>query len=423
MRERALAAALALGVCALALAASTTGQVAPPAPPSAAQIASGQYLVAVGDCAGCHTRGHATALAGGYPLNTPFGSIYSANITPDRATGIGSWSEADFYRAMHTGRDDQKQNLYPAFPYAYFIKISRADVDDIRAYLMTRAPVHYTPPANPLPFSLPIRPLVSFWNWLYLKPGDYLPQRAYGAAWNRGAYIVEGLGHCGACHTPKTLLEGDKLSQAFQGGTLDNWFAPNLNGDRRGGLGTWTAADIAEFLKTGRNARSSASGSMARVVALSTSKMSDADLAAVATYLKSRPAAANPPTPRIDISLMRQGQAIYVDNCSGCHKVNGAGVPRFFPPLSGNTNVQSSNPTTLAHIVLTGTIMPATATRLTQFAMPAFAWKLNDQQIAAVVTYVRNSWGNAAPPVSADQVGNLRSKVAAHPVRKPSSRV
>jgi len=416
-------AALVLGACAVALGASTASQVAPPVSPSAAQIARGQYLVAVGDCAGCHIRGHATALSGGYPLNTPFGMIYSANITPDKATGIGSWSEADFYRAMHTGRDDQKHNLYPAFPYAYFTKVSRADVDDIRSYLMSRAPVKYTPPANPLPFSLPIRPLVSFWNWLYLKPGVYRQEPARGAAWNRGAYIVGGLGHCGACHTPKTLLEGDKLSQVYQGGTLDNWFAPNLNGDRRGGLATWTPADIVEFLKTGRNARSSASGSMARVVALSTSKMSDQDLAAVATYLKSLPATGTAPTPRIDAAVMRQGQAIYVDSCSGCHTMNGAGTPRFFPPLGGNTNVQSANPTTLAHIILTGTIMPATTTRLTQFAMPAFAWKLNDKEIAAVATYIRNSWGNAAPAVSADQVRDLRGKVAAHPVRKPPSKV
>ncbi|HZL00695.1 MAG TPA: c-type cytochrome [Caulobacteraceae bacterium] len=413
----------ALALAAFALAASSQPESPAPAPPSAAMIAEGRYLIEMGDCAGCHTRGQAPALSGGYPLNTPFGVIYSANITPDKDTGIGSWSEADFYRAMHSGRDDQKHNLYPAFPYTYFTRASRADVDAIRAWLMSRTPVRYTPPANRLPFPLTIRPLVSVWDWLYLKEGEFQPRSSQSAAWNRGAYIVNGLGHCAACHTPKTLLQGDKTNDALQGGTLDNWFAPDLNGDPRGGLATWTAADIAEFLKTGRNAHSSASGSMARVVAFSTSKMSDQDLAAVATYLKALPATRIARARPIDAAVMSQGQAIYVDNCSGCHKMDGTGIPRFFPPLGGNTNVQAANPTTLAHIVLTGTIMPATATRPTQFAMPAFAWKLSDKEIAAVASYIRNSWGNAAPVVSASQVGDLRGKVAAHPVRKPPSKV
>ncbi|HEY5106485.1 MAG TPA: cytochrome c [Caulobacteraceae bacterium] len=421
---QAILAVLALG--ALILASSTASQTPAPvsASPSAAMIEKGRYLAIVGDCNGCHTRAGGSYLAGGFPLNTPFGVIYSANITPDKDTGIGSWTLADFQRSMSQGKDDQKHNLYPAMPYPSYTHVTVADDAAIFAYLKSVTPVNYTPPANKLPFPLTVRPLVSFWNWLYLKRGPIAPPPQASVQWARGAYIVRGLGHCGACHTPKTLLQGDKSDDALQGGTLDNWFAPDLNGDRRSGLASWTAADIVEYLKTGRNARSSASGSMAREIAFSTSKLTDTDLAAIATYLKSLPAAkAAPEPPRLNANVMTEGKAIYVDECSACHKMDGSGVPRFFAPLVGSSNVQSPNPTSIDHVILTGTRMPATDTRPTQLAMPAFAWKLNDQEVAAVATYIRNSWGNVAPTVSADQVGDVRSKVAAHPVRKPPSKV
>ncbi|MDQ2860223.1 MAG: cytochrome c [Pseudomonadota bacterium] len=407
-----------------ALASGAVSQT--PAPASAANAAlieQGRYLAVLGDCASCHTRPGGQPFAGGLPLKTPFGAIYSANITPDKDTGMGGWSEADFYRAMHEGRDDQRHHLYPAMPYPYYTLVPRAEVDAIRAYLLSVKSVAYTPPANTLPFPLNIRWGLTFWNGLYLKEGDWRPSAGRSAAWNRGAYIVQGLGHCGACHTPKTLAMGDKRDDALQGGVIDNWFASDLNGDRRGGLGSWSAADIVEFLKTGRNARSSASGSMSLVVQVSTSKMTDPDLAAIAVYLKSLPAskaanAASPATP-----VMAAGRAIYTDECAACHKADGAGVPRFFPPLAGNANVQSSDPTTLDRFILTGTQAAATDARPTALSMPAFAWKLTNAQVAAVATYVRNSWGNAASPVSADMVGGLRGKVAAHPIRKPPGRV
>ncbi|HEY1753209.1 MAG TPA: cytochrome c [Caulobacteraceae bacterium] len=423
-RPRALA--LAAAVAGLAMTAPGAGQpVAPPATPAVnPQVEEGRYLAALGDCESCHDRPGGQKLAGGLPLNTPFGVIYSANITPDRDTGIGAWSEADFYRAMHEGRNNHNAHLYPAFPYAYFTRMSRAEVDAIRAYLMAQPAVSYRPRANRLPFPLSIRALVGVWNWLYFKPGDFQPAAGQSAAWNRGAYIVEGPGHCGACHTPKTFLGGDKQQQALQGGQLDNWFAPDLNGDARGGLADWTTADIVEFLKTGRNARSSASGSMSDVIVHSTSQMNDGDLAAVATYLKSLPAAkAAAPAPAApDPAAMQAGAALYLDNCAACHRADGAGVPREFPPLKGNSNVQTGNPTTVDRFILSGTESTATDARPTPLAMPSFAWKLTDAEIADVATYIRNSWGNAAPPVSAGDVAKLRGKVAAHPVRKPSEK-
>jgi mono/diheme cytochrome c family protein len=384
------------------------------------QVEVGRYLVILGDCESCHDRPGGQKFAGGLPLNTPFGVIYSANITPDRQTGIGAWSEADFYRAMHEGRDDQNAHLYPAFPYPYFTRISRGSVDAIRAYLMTLPAVSYQPPPNRLPFPFSIRALVGFWNWLYFKPGGFAPAADQSADWNRGAYIVNGPGHCGACHTPKTFLGGDEQDRALQGGKLDNWFAPDLNGDQHGGLAAWSQADLVEFLKTGRNARSAASGSMADVITYSTSKMSDADLTAVAAYLKSLPAAKPAPAPmNLDAAAMRAGQAIYLDNCAACHRADGSGVPGEFPPLPGNANVQSSDPTTIDRFILTGTEATATDARPTALAMPSFGWKLTDAEVAAVATYIRNSWGNTAPAVSAGDVARLRGKVAAHPIHKP----
>jgi len=417
-----IAATLCVG--AFALQSSSHSQTSAPPSPNAAMIAKGRYLAALGDCASCHTREGGPALAGGFALNTPFGTIYSANITQDKTTGIGSWSQTDFERTMNEGQDNHKRNLYPAMPYPSYTHVTKGDVDAIFAYLKMVKPVHYTPPPNRLQFPLTIRPLLFFWNWLYLRHGPIaVPARA-SPQWVRGAYIVQGLGHCGACHTPKTIFQGDKYDDALQGDVLDNWFASDLTGDPRAGLASWSAADIVEFLKTGRNARSSASGSMSPVIVHSMSKMSDTDLKAIAVYLKSVPEAKSETQPQHPAAaLMAQGRAVYVDECSACHKMDGAGVARFFPPLRGNANVQQTDPTTLLHYILTGTQTATTSARPTPFSMPTYAWKLNDDELAALATYIRNSWGNAAATVSADQVKDLRRKVAAHPQRKPPSKV
>jgi mono/diheme cytochrome c family protein len=301
--------------------------------------------------------------------------------------------------------------------------MSRGEVDAIRAFLMSQPAVSYRPPADRLPFPLSIRALVGFWNWLYFKPGAFQPRAAQSAVWNRGAYIVNGPGHCAACHSPKSILGGDQRQRFLQGGKLDNWFAPDLNGDAHGGLAAWSAADIVEFLETGRNARTTASGSMADVITYSTSQMSDADVAAVAIYLKSLPAAKGAlAAPSLDPAATRAGQALYLDNCAACHRADGAGVAREFPPLRGNSNVQSSDPTTIERFILSGTEATATNARPTSFAMPSFAWKLTNGEVADVATYIRNSWGNTAPAVSAGDVGKLRRKVAGHPIRKPSEK-
>jgi len=374
-------------------------------------VARGRYLAVAGDCEACHTTPGGARFAGARPIRTPFGIIYSANITPDLTTGIGAWTADEFYRAMHKGVGHGGKNLYPAFPYPYFTHMTRADVDDVRAYLATIPAVDQPKPPNQLPFPFNIRFLLKLWNALFFRAGEFRPDPAKSAAWNRGAYLVWGPGHCGGCHTPKNFLAADRNSRALQGGRLDNWVAVNLTGDPRQGLASWDEADIVEYLRSGRNARASASGSMQEVIYYSTSRMSDADLAAIATYLKDLPPGAPKPARKApSAAAMRAGEAIFTDVCSACHQANGEGVPRIFPPLAGDVSVQAKDPTTVVRIILEGTRAVPTPARPTPTAMPAFAWKLDDDAIASVATFVRNSWGNSAPPVSAGKVAKLRRR-------------
>ena len=372
-------------------------------------VTRGKYLAVLGDCASCHTRKNGPAFAGGRGLDSGFGTIYSSNLTPDAQTGIGDWTADQFYRAMHKGRAADDSHLYPAFPYPYFTHMTRADVGAIYAYLRTVPAVTYTPPPNKLPFPLNIRGLMALWNALYFDEGEYKPDAAKSVQWNRGAYIVTGPGHCGGCHTPKNFLMADDNEHALAGNVQGTWFAADLSGEERGGLASWSAADIEEYLETGRNARAGASGSMQEVVELSTGRMTDADRAAIAAYLKDLPPsmpAEMPATP--DPAAMRAGEAIFADACASCHLSRGEGQMRLFPPLAASASVQSRDPTTVLHVVLKGSALLATGKMPTPAAMPAFDWKLDDRQIADVATYIRNAWGNSAKPVSPGDVGKLR---------------
>jgi mono/diheme cytochrome c family protein len=379
--------------------------------PNAAQLRRGQYLVAAGDCLSCHLREGGEPFAGGLGLNTPFGAIYTSNITPDRQTGIGAWTGDQFYRAMHDGKGAHGENLYPAFPYPWFRRASRADDDAIFAYLMTLPAVSYTPPQNNLPFPFNIRGSVGAWNLLFLDAHDFQSDPGRSAEWNRGAYLVKGLGHCGACHTPKNSFGADKSKQEFHGGKLDNWVAPDLTGNSRMGLGDWSVDDIVEFLATGRNPRAAAGGAMAEVITYSTSLLNDADRHAIAVYLKSQPASAAITASTPDSGAMRRGAEIYSDACASCHLENGVGQPRVFPPLGKDAMLQQSDPTGLEHVILGGTRIGMSASRPSPLSMPSFAWKLTDQEIADVSTFIRNSWGNRAAQVSASDVRDLRKKL------------
>jgi mono/diheme cytochrome c family protein len=375
------------------------------------RIEHGRYLATLGDCAGCHNQPGGKPYAGGLALETPFGKILAPNITPDRETGIGAWSDEDFVNALLNGRGDDGKRLYPAMPYPYYTKMSRDDALAIRAYLATVEPVQHEVVSNQLPFPFSIRTGLLAWNWLFFTPGRFESVAGKSAEWNRGAYLVEGPGHCGACHTAKNFLGGDDTSQALQGGVLQGWFAPNLTGDARRGIGGWSVDDVVAYLKTGHNRITAATGPMSEVVVDSTSHLHDDDLRAIATYLKSLPGQDQAPKPVAGTeAAMRAGKAIFVDQCNACHMPSGAGIPNMFPALKDSPAVQSADPTNLIRIVLQGARSVATDAAPTAPGMPAFDWKLSDDQIAAVVTYIRNSWGNAAAAVAAGDVKKLRTR-------------
>jgi mono/diheme cytochrome c family protein len=379
--------------------------------PNAVQLRRGQYLVAAGDCMSCHLRDGGEPLAGGLGLKTPFGVIYSPNITSDKETGIGDWTNEQFYRAMHDGIDDEGKNLYPAFPYPWFRLVSREDDDAILAYLKTTPAVKYSPPQNDLRFPLNFRAAVKGWNLLYLNSHDFQQDPGRSPEWNRGAYLVNGFGHCGGCHTPKNALGADKSDREFQGGTLEHWVAPDLTANNRTGLGNWGVEDITEYLRTGRNALAGAGGPMADVITYSTSLMNDADRHAMAVYLKSQAASPSLAHTPPDAGAMRRGAEIYSDACASCHLESGVGQPRYFPPLGPNAVLQQADPTGLEHLILAGGRIGTSPSRPSALTMPSFAWKLDDQEIADVSTFLRNSWGNQAAAVSVSVVRDVRKKL------------
>ena len=379
-------------------------------------IQRGRYLATAGDCTACHTAIGGKLFAGGRAIETPFGSVVAPNITPDADTGIGNWSSDEFVSALHDGIGHNGVHLYPAMPYTYYTRMSRKDDLAIRAYLQTVDPVRNAVRANQLPFPFNVREGMAGWDALFFTKGEFQPVAGKSAQWNRGAYLVEGAEHCGMCHTPKNALGGDETGSAFQGYALQGWFAPNLTGNERLGLGRWTVDDVALYLKTGRNRYDIASGPMAEAVSDSTSHLSDDDLVAMATYLKDLPAGGTTVAAQAaDTPVMRQGEAIYVDQCSACHTRQGEGIVGLFPRLSGAPLVQQASAASLIHVVLEGSRAVATDAAPTGPAMPSFAWKLSDNQVAAVLTYIRNSWGNAAQPVSDGAVATARRAAERNP--------
>jgi mono/diheme cytochrome c family protein len=400
------AAATLLGSC--------WAQVGHADPQAFALIEKGRYLTVLSDCTSCHTVPDSRQpFAGGRAIETPFGNIVAPNITPDRETGIGAWSDDEFDAAVRQGLGRDGAKLYPAMPYNAYTKLSREDVLAIRAYLNTVPAVRNAVTADTLPFPFNIRAVMGVWDTLYFTAGEYKPDPHKSAEWNRGAYLVTGPGHCPACHTPKTALGGDKTRQYLKGSDLQGWFAPDLTDDKSAGLGRWTTDDVVTYLKTGHNRISAAVGPMAEVVSLSSSHMTDPDLNAIATYLKSfsgssgssAPIGANDPR-------MVAGQAIYRDQCSACHGLDGHGSPQLFPSLADSSVARSEDAATQIRIVLRGARSVATAAEPTAPGMPSYGRQLTDAEIAAVLTYIRNSWGGAASAIAAQDVTNARATLA-----------
>jgi mono/diheme cytochrome c family protein len=395
----------------LAACARPSAAPAQPTPSNQAfvEIERGRYLTVVADCTACHTVPRLGQFAGGRPIATPFGTLISPNITPDAQTGIGRWTATQFEDALRHGKMPDGKLMYPAMPYPYYTHMSAADVRSIWAYLRTLPPVHNPVVSNQLPFPFRIRASMWFWNLLYFKPGEFHPHPERSAVWNRGAYLTEGPAHCGACHTPKTFLGGDKSGHALQGYSLQGWFAPNITNDDARGLSGWSERDIVEYLKRGHNRFAGASGPMGEEVADSSSKMNAADLEAIATYLKNQgPQEARAQPVREDDPAMKAGAAIYQDLCSACHKRDGTGVPYLIPSLVDSPAVAGRDATTLLQVVLRGAQSVSTKDEPTGPAMPAYGWQLTDAQIAAVTTYVRNTWRHAAGAVTQGEVRNAR---------------
>ncbi|MFC7734944.1 c-type cytochrome [Roseomonas sp. GCM10028921] len=416
MRVRLLAAAA--GIAALL---GTTPLAA--APDNFDQAERGRYLVILGDCAAFHMNPNGTARARRDSWAAARSRRPSARSQPPTSRPTAKPASArgprTTFAAPCTRASAPTARLYPGFPYTYFTRMPRGDTDAIFAYFNTLEPVRNPVDRNTLPFPFNIRASMLAWNALFFEPGEFRPDPNRSAEWNRGAYIVERPAHCGACHTPKNLLGVDCTSQRFGGGPLQGWYATNLTTEERTGVGSWSVEEIAEYLKNGRNARSAASGPMAEVVEYSTALMTDADLRAIAVYLKEPPGAAPAPPARTALAAtderMRTGEAIYLDRCIACHTRSGEGVPRMFPRLAGSQVVQQEGSETVLRVVLQGVRAAYSPHAPTSPAVPAFGWRLDDEQTAAVTTYIRNAWGNAAPAVTAGEAAQMRERVRDRP--------
>lgn len=378
-----------------------------------ALIAKGKYLAAIGDCVACHTARGGIRFAGGRSLETPFGSFPAPNITPDRETGLGDWSFEDFWQALQSGRDRHGELLYPAFPYTSYTKVNHDDVLAIFAYLQSLAPVHQVNKPLMLEFPYSVRNGLAAWRALYFNQGVYQPDAVKSAQWNRGAYLVQGLGHCNECHMTRDALGGMPKDPSLSGGEIpaQDWYAPDLSTQANGGLEGWVEQDIVDLLKTGRSAKGTAFGPMAEVVKRSTQHMQEDDLRAMAVYLQTLPPR---PQPKVASSspakksVTEEGARIYAQHCTDCHGKDGNGIAGIYPPLNGNSSVLEPTGINASRLVLIGGFAPLTADNARPYSMPPFAERLSDQQVAAVVSYIRQAWSNKASMVSPEDVSKSR---------------
>jgi mono/diheme cytochrome c family protein len=378
-------------------------------------VSRGEYLSRAGDCIACHTATGGREYAGGRPMPTPFGALFAPNITPDDETGIGRWTADEFFRMMRTGIGKDGKLLYPAMPFQAYTKVTREDSDAIYAYLMSIEPVRQPNRPHELRFPYNNRELLVGWRSLFFKQGEFVPNPQQSKEWNRGAYLAEGLGHCAMCHSAINMLGGSSESKAFSGGLIpnQNWYAPSLTSNREAGLGEWSEQDIVDILSKGAASRGAVYGPMAEVTFHSLQYLTDDDLRAMAVYLKSLPPRGEGrPEPKAQMvapGVMELGRTVYVQQCAMCHKEDGTGFPPAFPPLANNQSIEMESPVNAVRMVLNGGYAPATRGNPRPYGMPPFAHLLNDEELAAVVTYIRVAWGNGGTPVTVQQANQLRA--------------
>ena len=391
------------------------------APATEAQIEQGRYLALAGNCMACHTTRGGTPFAGGRRIDTPFGGVYSSNLTPDPETGLGRWTAQDFWQAMHRGRSKDGRLLAPAFPYNHTSVITRQDSDAILAWLRTLPPVVQAQPAHNLVWPVGTQPALAVWRSLFFEPSPFQVNKAQTAEWNRGAYLVQGLGHCAACHSPRNALGASGAVNDLSGGLMPvvNWYAPDLTRDTESGMASTPLAEIVRLLRTGASNTAQTSGPMGEVVQHSLQHLNETDLQAMAVYLQSRaqstaqPTAKAPPA-RISLQVATQGAKVYENQCLQCHGEQGEGVKTAsgevaYPALAGNRAVLLNDPTNLVQLVLYGGYGPATQGHPRPFGMPPAVLELDDRDIAAVLTHLRTRWGNQASEVTPLQVNRIRA--------------
>jgi mono/diheme cytochrome c family protein len=385
-------------------------------------LARGEYLTRAADCAACHTAPGGKPFAGGLAFKLPMiGTLYSTNLTPDPETGLGAWSDEDFVRALHEGVGKDGEHLYPAFPYTSYTLMTRSDALATKAYLFSLKPIKYTPPANDIGFPFNQRYLMSFWNVLF-KPGHrFKPNKDQPAEWNRGAYLVEALGHCGDCHTPRNILFGLKSHEKFAGALIQGWKAYNITPDVKWGIGAWSEAQLGDYLSHGHaDGRSSASGPMAEVVDNSLHFLSQDDIGAMSVYLRSVPsrggggaaAAETPSVPKqspkailSDAGGEPHGLRVFEGACTGCHSFDGSGAVSVYASLLGSRTVNDPTGTNATQAILQGTHLH---TRLGKMFMPGFGNGYSDADIAAVVNYLTGRFGTSASALTPHEIAKRR---------------
>lgn len=397
----------------------------------AALLKQGEYLARAGDCVACHTAAQGKPYAGGLAMQTPIGTLYSSNITPDKETGIGLYSFEEFDRAVRHGIARNGDTLYPAMPYPSYAKVSDPDMQALYAYFMHGVPAVSQPSkASDIPWPLSMRWPLGLWRLAFAPKVEPAPAPLAGQdpVLARGAYLVEGLGHCGACHTPRAITLNEKALAASDGPQFlsggepqDGWVGKNLRGDHRDGLGSWTEEELATFFKTGRSERTAVFGSMGEVVVHSLQYLSDDDRLAIARYLKSLPARDARDTPfKADPATAQAlhagdaatlGARLYADNCMACHRSDGQGYAQVFPALAGNPVVTGDSAHSLIRLVLQGATLPSTHSAVTSYSMPPLGWRLSDQEVAAVLSFVRTSWGNQGAAVDGSEVAQVRKGI------------
>ena len=380
----------------------------------AEKIARGAYLAKAGDCMACHTTRGGQQYAGGRALQTPFGGVVSPNITSDRDTGIGGWSSDDFWHALHNGKARDGRLLYPAFPYTNYTRITRDDADALYAYFQSVPAVRQANQPHELRFPYNQQFMLAAWRALYFKPAVFREDSKQSVDWNRGAYLVQGLGHCSACHSARNTL-GASEGEGLSGGLIPvlGWYAPSLNANAEAGLGDWRPEHITRLLKTGVSPRATVFGPMAEVVQESLQHLSDGDINAMAVYLKALPATPDKlpeklEGPDVD-AVVAQGKDLYGKHCADCHGADGRGLAPAYPPLAGNRALTMTASVNAVRIVLNGGFAPGTAGNPRPYGMPPFSHTLDDTEVAAVVSYLRSDWGNNARPVTSVEVNRYRN--------------